>query len=179
MVGGAAAVTLLLAALIGVVVSHHEQGHPRPARTGTDYTKDNDANVRVQLLADQILADIADDPTFGGSRIVPSGLEVSVVGAPSAALSNTIATLRAQVSVATRPVTHSWQHLEELTTAINADKASWDRAGVSLSMWGPDYESNKVKIWLTAYSVAADHALVERYGSNEVVIDHESLQATG
>lgn len=179
MVGGAAAVTLLFATVIGVGVPHHEAGQSHPARTGTDYAKDNDANVRVQLLADQLLANIADDSTFGGSRIVPSGLEISVVGTPSAALSSTIASLRVQVPVATRPVTHSWQHLEGLTTTMNGDQASWARAGVALSMWGPDYDSNKVKIWLAKYSPASEAALLQRYGTNEVVVDHESLQVTG
>lgn len=179
MVGGATVATLLFAIVIGVVVLHHEPGHPQRARTGTDYSKDNDANVRVQLLAGQMLADLEDDPTFGGSRIVPSGLEVALVGAPSTALSNAIASLRSQVPVAKRPVTHSWQHLEELTTTINADQAAWARAGVALSTWGPDYDSNKVKIWLVKYSPASEASLLQRYGKDEVVIDHESIQATG
>ncbi|WP_157887889.1 hypothetical protein [Frondihabitans sp. PAMC 28766] len=114
---------------------------------------------------------------YAGSQVTSDGLEIEIAGAPtlvetsmvSADLANEINLIGDysvnSIPIAFRQVQHAQSELKSLTDAITSDKAYWSSQGVGLSSWGPDVQSNTVKVWLTNYSDAAAAEIQTRYGS--------------
>jgi hypothetical protein len=142
-------------------------------------SNDQVLNTKAQLVAGPLGVDVADDPTYGGMRIVRQGIEVDVVGRPSPALSSAIAKVAKSVPVHRRTVKHSWGALQALTTRLDKDQPTWRARGVLLSIWGPDVASNRVEIWLSTYDAAAASALTTTYGAGWVVVSPVAETAVG
>jgi hypothetical protein len=172
-------VALLVACLVGPSVSIAGCGGASVRAGASDYTTKHALNTKAQLIADPLGAELQDDPTYGGMKIVPRGIEVDVVGRGSDALNSAIAQVKKSVPVQTKAVTHSWEALQALTSRLNQDQPKWRTKGVLLSMWGPDVSSNRVKVWLSKYDGAAAAALTAAYGADSVVVSRRSETGSG
>jgi hypothetical protein len=164
---------VVLACLVGTALSVGGCAGSSVRAGASDYTADHALNAKAQLAADPMGAELADDPTYGGMKIVPRGIEVDVVGPESAAVTTAIAQARTTVPVQTRSVSHSWAALQALTGRLGTEQSSWRAKGVLLSMWGPDVSSNRVKIWHSTYDDAAAAALTATYGADWVAISRQ------
>ena len=120
----------------------------------------------------------AADGTYAGMKIVSTGLEVSVKGAPSAALKRAIAAQAGGVPVRIRTVAHSDRQLQTVGDAVTAQLAGLGKQGIQPVEWGPDYDSNKMLIQLRHYTPAAAAALTAKYGSDLVTVSTASLDAS-
>jgi hypothetical protein len=172
-------VVLLVACLVGLSLSIAGSGRPSVSASASDYTTNQALNTKAQLAADPLGAALQDDPTYGGMKIVPRGIEVDVVGRGSDALSAAIAKAKKKVPVQTRAVKHSWEALQALTSRLNKDQPMWRSRGVLLSTWGPDVSTNRVEVWLSKYDGAAAAALTATYGADWVVVSRESESGSG
>jgi hypothetical protein len=172
-------VVLLIACLVGPSLGIAGCGSPSVGAGASDYTKNHALNTKAQLIADPLGTELQDDPTYGGMKIVPQGIEVDVVGRGSDALSSAIAQVKKSVPVQTKAVRHSWEALQTLTSRLNQDQSTWRTKGVLLSMWGPDVSTNRVEIWLSKYDSAAAAALTATYGADWVVVSRESETGSG
>jgi hypothetical protein len=170
---------LLVACLVGLSVSIAGCGGPSVRAGASDYTTNQALNAKAQLIADPLGTELRDDPTYGGMKIVPQGIEVDVVGRGSAALSAAVARVKKSVPVQTKAVRHSWEALQALTSRLNQDQPKWRTRGVLLSMWGPDVSTNRVEIWLSTYDSAAAATLTATYGADWVVVSRESETGSG
>jgi hypothetical protein len=172
-------VVLLVACLVGLSLSIAGCGRQSAGASASDYTTNHALNTKAQLAADPLGAELQDDPTYGGMKIVRQGIEVDVVGRGSDALSAAIAKAKKSVPVQTKAVKHSWQALQVLTSRLNKDQPMWRTKGVLLSMWGPDVSTNRVMVWLSKYDDAAAAALTATYGADRVVVSRESESGSG
>ncbi|MFL6098548.1 MAG: hypothetical protein ACJ71T_01180 [Actinomycetales bacterium] len=172
-------VLVLIACLVGLAVCVAGCGRSAVPGGAGDYTKNQALNTKAQLVAGPLGAALGDDPTYGGMRIVPQGIEFDVVGRASPALSSAIAQTNQTVPVQTRTVTHSWRALQGLTAQLNEDQPTWRTKGLLLTMWGPDVSTNRVKIWLSKYDSAAASILTKTYGAAWIVVSPESETGSG
>jgi len=76
--GGKRRVVLLVAFLIGLSLSIAGCGRQSVGASASDYTTNQALNTKAQLATDPLGAELRDDPTYGGMKIVPRGIEVDV-----------------------------------------------------------------------------------------------------
>jgi len=107
---------------------------------------------------------------YAGEAIIPTGLQISLAGTPSAALVAQIRKAASPVGVTIRRVARSEAQLDATIGQITKDEAKLGAMGASPSRWGIDYAANKVEVWLTRYSPAAASAVRQRYGSGLVEV---------
>lgn len=63
---------------------------------------------------------------------------------------------------------------KSITKRIDADARRLALQGLTLTEWGPDFCSGKVKIYLAHYSQAAERILTSTYGS-DIIVSHRSM----
>jgi hypothetical protein len=163
---------LICVCFTGVTLS---RGAPTANSLSTDdYSTDPDLNLTAQLVGEPVKEAFEKDETFGGVRIVPEGLEFSVVAGGSGALVAAIRQVGTKIPTRTRTVQNSWSALEAVSDQVTADQSQWDEKGVPVAMWGPDYDTNRMKVWLSAYSQASEESLLKRYGSDLLIVSKEA-----
>jgi hypothetical protein len=162
---------VLAAVALSLVVSRGPGTESTTARAGAvaaspspNFTVDPDANARAADAVDALGPALEKDQTFGGLRIVASGVEVSTVRRPSAFVLDAIATIRRQVPVSVRSVSHSMLGLSALVDRIGADADRWRVEGIDISGIGPDVADNRVSIEVRRYSPAFAEQLEDAYG---------------
>lgn len=110
--------------------------------------------------------------TYGGESVDPtSGLvSVYVTAAGMSSFGNALASQVGSPSTAGYQliqVARSYSELESLTMKI---AGSSPPAGVHLVKWGPDLQSNTVKVQVTNYSASAAAALKAQFGADEISV---------
>lgn len=108
-------------------------------------------------------------PGYASLRIVPSGLEVSVVGEVPATIIELVSQYQATFGGLAIPVTYrrvqrTAAELTDLTSRIGADQAYWKSQGAELSSWGPDSESDTVVVYLANGSPQLAAKIDAKYG---------------
>lgn len=182
---GIAGALVFLVAVAGTVyatLSHSsplsmiDSSHP----AGIDFSKNLEANLAAGNSSGQLALDLSRQPGFAGYRIVPYGIEVDVVGKPTAADRAIVVRDAPQyrgkdIPIRFRSVRHSLRELQVLTERITADEAHWREQGIQLSSWGPEIESNTVQIMMAHYTKAYRDALIGYYGNEVSVVTHDVL----
>jgi hypothetical protein len=137
-------------------------------------TSAKDSGLSIAATAYKPLAKNYDASLLGFS-IVSSGLQVTVAGHASAALKQAISSQADGMQVSIRIVGHSMAQLAAVQTKIGADKNFLASRGIDLTAWGPDLSSDKVRVMLADYSVAAAKEILDRYGKQWVSVDSGSV----
>lgn len=133
---------------------------------------DPEANARAAEVAEFLVPGLEADPTFAGTAILATGLEISAVGGGGELLRRVVADSSrtyADVPVTIRNVKRSRADLLKITADLDARAVELRDRGIRMAMWGPDYASNTVSITLEA---ATDDslALTEPYASGSVQV---------
>ncbi|HEV2885762.1 MAG TPA: hypothetical protein VGX49_02525, partial [Jatrophihabitans sp.] len=121
--------------------------------------------------------ELSDFAEYAALRIVSYGIELNLVGPPTPEIEAIVAQetrlYRAlPIPVRYRSVSRSLRELEAVRDRIYADYGYWQEQGVELSTWGPDIETNTVKVRLAHYTKAYADALITRYGNAVTVYPH-------
>jgi hypothetical protein len=175
----AAVVLVLSAGLTGCAQQQAVQATAKqPTSSGPDFSRDNDANFAATQMAQGLLLDLPPMPGYAGLRIVSYGIEVDVVGEPSAAIRAAVDrdTQRYQGSVIPvryRKVLNTEKELKALSDRISADREEWTRQGIELTTWGIAVSSNTVEIGLHTYTPDYRAALLARYGDRISVTPYD------
>jgi hypothetical protein len=143
-----------------------------------DYATDTSANFFASTVADRLLKAIGKDPTYAGLAIRSFGVQVWAVGGGSPALRAAVAGVH-ELNVRIAGVRNNLPSLQVLTTRLNHDTNALRQRGIAMAMWGPDYPSNKVKIWLEHYTPGRAAYLVGHYGADLVTVSTESEKIVG
>lgn len=180
---GIAGALVFLVAVAGTVyatLSHSSPltviGARQPA--GIDFSQDQEANLAAGNSSGQLALDLSRQPGYAGYRIVSYGIEVDVVGKPTAA-ERAIVVRDApryrgkDIPIRFRSVRYSEKELQALTQRITGDLAYWQKQGMSLTTWGPEIVSNTVQICLAHYTPGYRDALRSRYGDRVSVLPHD------
>lgn len=185
---GIAGALVFLVAVAGTVyatLSHSSPLSVIDARhpAGIDFSQDLDANLAAGNLSGQLALDMSRQPGYAGYRIVRYGIEVDVVGKPTAAeraivVRDTPQYRGKDIPIRFRSVRHPLRELQALTERISADEPHWREQGIRLSTWGPDIISNTVQISMEHYTKAYRDALIGYYG-NEVSVDPHDVAIGG
>lgn len=174
-----AVVLVLSAGLTGCAQRQAVQATAKqPASSGPDFSWDLDANFAATQMAQGLLRDLPPMPGYAGLRIVSYGIEVDVVGEPSAAIRAAVDryTQRYQgnvIPVRYRKVRYTEKDLKALSDRISADRDEWARQGIELTTWGMAVSSNTVEIGLYTYTPDYRAALVARYGDRISVTPYD------
>lgn len=187
-IGIAGAVLLLTAVTAGLyaTLSHakstsaSQAGHPG-LPGGVDFSQEGDANLAA--AGGPLSTHLEAFASYAGNQIVSYGIEVDLVGPPTDAIRAVVLRDDPQyqgkpVPVRYRSVRHSWRELQALTDRIAADEADWQKQGIQLSSWGPEINSNTVRISLEHYTKAYRDALIGHYG-NVVSVDPHDVVLVG
>lgn len=154
-------------------------------RTGVDFSQDPAANGAASDLGQKLLAVLPSLAGYAGMQIVQYGIEVDVVGPPSAAIQAVVARDGAQyqgkpIPVRYRSVRHTEQELQAVEDRIEADQRYWQQRGIDLTASGIDINSNTVQISMAHYTKANRDALLARYGGGWVsVVPHDVVTENG
>jgi hypothetical protein len=70
-------------------------------------------------------------------------------------------------------VARTWAELEQLMLKIARDAPEWRARGITLAVWGPKAELNKVLIELRSPTEAAAQALYDTYGADWITVSPE------
>ncbi|HJQ01663.1 MAG TPA: hypothetical protein VJ851_08685 [Jatrophihabitans sp.] len=161
-------------AVAGTLWYSHSTSTPRatPARAGIDFANDQDANFAA--AQGNLSADLARFDNFAIAQIVSSGIEVDLVGPPTAAILAVVARDDPQyqgkpIPVSYRSVRHTRRELEALIQQIEDDRAYWEKQGIQLTSWVYG-ASNLIEITLAHYTKAYGEALIARYGADWVTV---------
>lgn len=146
-----------------------------------DFATDQVANFTALIIADQLNREFQADPTFVGTQVLSSGLEISFASAATDVQRSAItvienaeaATLSADpaspsnppnVPITVRTVPNSLADLTGVGKSIATDRAKWNDAGIVVTAWGPDIASDTLMVWLATYSDQAARQLENAYG---------------
>lgn len=175
------ALALAVAGLGALAVTDVLRGEGAPAAAPTSGLVDTATSARASALLDSFAA-LDEDPTYGGLRILraPDAIEVSVRGAPSAAVDERVARMRGTgFPVRVRPVVHSLDELSALRDEVTAHHAAWLSRGVDIMVVGPDVGANRVSIGLRHRSDRAVAQLVDAYGADRVTVEAQGVDISG
>lgn len=142
-----------------------------------DYWKDQDANLAAGNASQPLAADLSQEPGYAETQIVPSGIEVDLVGKPTAA-ERAIAVrdsrqYRGQdIPIRFRSVRYAQRELQAMMRRIAADAADWSKRGIELSFVGINAH-DRVEISLAHYKPAYRTVLRMRYGDRITVNPHD------
>jgi hypothetical protein len=168
---------VLLIAVVGSVTSSS-----RTSAAGVDYLRDQDANYAAAqgLLS----AHLAAFGNYAGDWIASDGIQVSLVGPPSAAIRAVVARddPRYQgkpVPVRYHSVRHTLSDLRALMNRIEADTRFWQQHGMQWSSLGPAVAINLVHITLFHYTKAYRDVLIARYGRDWVTVEPHDVVNVG
>jgi hypothetical protein len=191
----AAAVCALAAGVVGVVVdisggngtSNTPIAQPLARTTGpssnmhshaVSYISDQEANDRATKDIAALNDTLESVPTFGGVRIIDSGIEISYIGSSPKPVSESMSEVPVpypSVPITYRKVHYSWQALLRLTKTLDANRKKLDAIGIHLASWGPDEPSNKVTVRLQKSTDAAISYLQSHFGAaGDLVIKNGS-----
>lgn len=140
--------------------------HADKTVTPTSTSVGVDSAAQRTLAAEKLIAQAEADPAhYAGVKVTPDGIEMRLTSDSTLARISSVAGTPVRI----RTATNSTKTLEALTSRISRDGLTGGLGKISISGWGPDYESNTVRINLVHYdpSIAAD--LVSRYGGPSVV----------
>lgn len=178
---GTGIVLMLVAALTGcaqqpVQTASGVRQEVKPS--GPDFGTDNDANYAAAQMGMKLETDVQSLPGYAGLQIVSYGIELDVVGPPTAAIRAAVArdTQSYQgnvIPVRYRSVRYSDKELEALKDQIFADMDGWQKQGIELTTWGIDISSNTVEVGLYHYTTAYRAALIARYGDRVTVTSYD------
>jgi hypothetical protein len=180
----AAVVLVLAAGLTGCAQQQVVQpAAKQPATSGPDFSRDNDANFAASQLGQRLLADLPPMPGYAGLQIVSYGVEVDVVGEPSAAMRAAVDrdALRYQgnvIPVHYRKVLNTEKDLKALSDRIFADREEWANQGIQLSSAYIDLATNTLRIDLSHYTDAYRDALIAKYG-NRITVTPQDITNYG
>jgi hypothetical protein len=151
---------------------------PRAHPAGPDFSRDDAANFAAAQLAQKLLAELPSLPGYAGLRIVSYGIEVDVVGKPSAAMHAVVDRDTQQyqgnvIPVRYRKARYTERELKALQDQITADRNEWLTQGIELTTWGVDVPSNTVQIGLATYTPGYRIALHARYGDRISVTPYD------
>jgi hypothetical protein len=170
------ALALVAAAALVVVLSRvgpaavGRSASPSAAVTASpNFASDVAANERAADAVDPLGPPLEKDPTFGGLRIIATGVEISTVGRPSAFVRDAVVQIGSRVPVQVRSVRYSVIALSAMRDRIGRDAERWRRAGIDVSGVGLDTTDNRVTIDLRHYSDAAAGQLKRAYGAMATV----------
>ena len=130
------------------------------------------------------MRDLVNAPDYAGMQIVPGGVEIDLTGEPSAAVSAVLSGDQTffdskAIPVLIRHVARTQNQLQALADRLKSDQAAWNAQGITLTSWGPDIESNTVKLTLAHYTSDAEAALTSRYGAANISVLHQDLALSG
>jgi hypothetical protein len=174
---------VFLVAVAGTVYATLSHSNPvtvigarQPA--GIDFSQDQEANLAAGNSSGQLALDMSVQPGYAGYRIVPYGIEVDVVGKPTAAERAIVVRDAPQyrgkdIPIRFRSVRYSEKELQALTQRISDDFGYWQQQGIRLTGWGPEIVSNTVQIDLAHYTPGYRDALRARYGDRVSVVTHD------
>ncbi len=153
---------------------------PAAESHGVDFSQDTEANFAAAQLGMRLMTHLPRIPGYAGLQIVSSGVEVSVVGEPSARMRAAVAryALKHQgrdIPVHFRSVRNSEEQLTVLANLVGEEREVWAKRGIELTSWGTDMDTNTVEIRLARYSEAARAALIEWYGDRVTVDPHDHV----
>lgn len=181
--GIAGALVFLVAVASTVYVTLADAGGRVRPGSGTpvnkvDFSLDGNANSAAAQLAMRLLAGLPSLPGYAGMRIVRYGIEVDVVGKPSAAMRAVVARDEQQyqgkdIPVGYRSVRYSERELDALKARLEADSAGLAAQGIRLTTWGIDLDSNTVQVGLYHYTTAYRDLLRARYGDQISVVPYD------
>jgi hypothetical protein len=169
---------LLAAAVTGCAQSPEQPGQPPGQISGPDFARDGNANFAAAQLGMKLLADLPPLPGYAGLQIVSYGIEVDVVGQPSAPVKTVVARDAQQyqgkpIPVRYRSVRYSERELDSVKAMLAADQAALAGQGIQLTTWGIDLASNTVQVGLYHYTTAYRDALRARYGDRISVTPYD------
>jgi len=176
---GAAA--LLLAAVGGGVYAtlrHSTAASRAGSATRIDYSKDQEANLAAGNASEPLAADLWQEPNYAEIQIVSSGIEVDLVGKPTAAeravaVRDTRQYRGHDIPIRFRSVRYSQRELKAVMTRIDVDRADLLKQGIEPSMVGINAH-DRVEISLVHYTPAYRKALRARYG-DRITVDPYDL----
>ncbi|HEU5269703.1 MAG TPA: hypothetical protein VFU36_07250 [Jatrophihabitans sp.] len=176
---GAAA--LLLAAVGGGVLAtlRHPMAAPRAgSATRIDYSNDQEANLAAGNASQPLTADLWQEPNYAETQIVSSGIEVDLVGKPTAAeraiaVRDTRQYRGQDIPIRFRSVRYSQRELKAVTMTLEADRAELAKQGIELSTWGINAH-DRVEVSLAHYKPAYRAVLLARYG-DRITVDPYDL----
>ncbi|HET6208765.1 MAG TPA: hypothetical protein VFD94_00205 [Jatrophihabitans sp.] len=149
---------------------------------GVDFSRDQDANYAA--AQGNLYTDLEQFDSYAVAQIVRSGIEVELVGPPTAAIRAVVARddplyQGKPIPVSYRSVRHTRRQLQALVERIGADDHYLQQQGIQLSTWGADPDSNLVKITVAHYTKAYRDALIARYGREWVTVDPKDVVVDG
>ncbi|HEV2887634.1 MAG TPA: hypothetical protein VGX49_12030 [Jatrophihabitans sp.] len=171
-----AATIVVLSAAGGIGYAQLRHSPARPA--GIDFSQDEAANYSAAQLGMRLMAHLPRIPEYAGLRIVPYGVEVDVVGEPSARMRAAVARdavmyQGSEIPVRFRSVRYTEKELQAVVDRVTADMKELDKVGIRLSSCGIDIKTNKVMIELAHYTDAYRTVLLARYGDRVTVYPHD------
>jgi hypothetical protein len=148
---------------------------------GVDFAHDQDANLAA--AQGNLFADLEQFDSYAVAQIVSSGIEVDLVGPPTAAIRAVVARDDPQyrgkpIPISYRSVRHTRRELQALVDRIVTDADYWRQLGIRLTSWGYG-ANNLVEISLAHYTKASGDALVARYGHDWVTVNPRDVTITG
>ncbi len=144
------------------------------------YESDSALNGSATQAAEQLVAQLAVSvpdaykSAFAGTAITSTGLEISLAGPGASTIRAAVPETVNGVPVAVRIVAHSDADLQKISDKIGRDRTTWIAQGITPSSWGPDYQSNKILVYLEKYSTSAATAIENKYGKDLVAVSTES-----
>ena len=149
---------------------------------GVDFSQQGDANLAA--AQGNLWSDLPKFASYAGAQIVSYGIEVDLVGAPTAAILAVVARDDPQyqgkpVPVRYRAVRYSQQQLQALLDRVEADDKELRQQGIELNTWGIDINSNTGQVSMTHYTKAYQDVLLARYGSELSVVPHDVETSNG
>lgn len=172
---------LLLAAVGGGVYAtlrHSTAAARAGSATRIDYWKDQEANLAAGNASQPLAADLWQEPNYAEIQIVPAGIEVDLVGKPTAAeraiaVRDTRQYRGQDIPIRFRSVRYSQRELKAVTMTIEADRAELAKQGIELSTWGINAH-DRVEVSLVHYTPAYRAVLRARYG-DRITVDPYDL----
>ncbi len=132
---------------------------------------DRDAGVRRAID----LAEALEPETFFQAARSENGrtLVLAFAGEPSRVIRQQLKEAAAPVRAEFRIVAHAMPELEQIADRVSQDLAMWDARGAKISLWGPDWTSNKVQIGLVTHEPVVARAIEAHYGDDLVAVETE------
>lgn len=144
------------------------QSKASPSERG-NYRSDAALNAHAANVARHLDARIGKSPNFGGVAIRSSGLEVKLVDLTG--ITGELEEARAAAPVEVTTAQYSWQQLLDATKVLDKNAMELQGSGIPITTWGPDFDSNRVVVTLSAKSGNAQKALESLVGEIVTVSD--------
>ena len=175
-VGGGVYVTLRHSAAASRASSASQASCAAPAGA-IDFWRDQAANLAAGNAIGRLPEELFRQPGYAEIQVVPCGIEIDVVGKPTAvelAIVRDVPQYQGKaIPVRFRSVRYSQQELKAVTMRLEADRAELLKQGIELSSWGINAH-DRVEVSLAHYRPAYRAVLLARYG-DRITVDPYDL----